>query len=279
MDATNPHALPGKCQEEQKQKMLEKRKKHSQAAWRKQNAKRQEKQNALRERRRIAGLCTYCDNATVEGYGLCYRHLQSNKNRRKSKKKHAACNDCSQPRVTGFAYCAKCLEATRRRRQGRYEESKKTGTCSLCHKHPAIRSHFCEKCKQKSTESTKRIRQERIDAGMCVYCGGHQCTNSTRYCYDCLFKQTSMSTFGTTAEAENLKKLYETSERKCAYTGFSIEIGVNANVDHIIPLSKGGANDMSNIQWVHEVANQMKWSYSEDQFLEFVAAIYHHRIA
>lgn len=57
-----------------------------------------------------------------------------------------------------------------------------------------------------------------------------------------------------------------------------LTLGRDAELDHRVPIAKGGSNGPENVQWVHSVINQMKWSYSESDFLSFVKAIYDHRL-
>jgi 5-methylcytosine-specific restriction endonuclease McrA len=53
---------------------------------------------------------------------------------------------------------------------------------------------------------------------------------------------------------------------KCAYTNIPLQIGINASLDHIVPRSKGGSNDRSNLQWIDIGINRLKLDKSDIEF-------------
>jgi 5-methylcytosine-specific restriction endonuclease McrA len=44
--------------------------------------------------------------------------------------------------------------------------------------------------------------------------------------------------------------------------------GANSQVDHIVAVTKGGNHEISNLQWTHWLANQMKFNQSEEEFVQ-----------
>ena len=72
-----------------------------------------------------------------------------------------------------------------------------------------------------------------------------------------------------------LQKLFDDAGGICPYSGRKLTLGVDAEIDHREPRSKGGSDFIENLQWVHKVVNQMKYNYSEEDFLAVVAEIYH----
>lgn len=64
----------------------------------------------------------------------------------------------------------------------------------------------------------------------------------------------------------DLNALWEANGGKCQLCGEPIDRSLkgphpmSASIDHIIPLSKGGTHEQSNLQWTHLVENQIKGS-------------------
>jgi CRISPR/Cas system Type II protein with McrA/HNH and RuvC-like nuclease domain len=54
---------------------------------------------------------------------------------------------------------------------------------------------------------------------------------------------------------------------RCAYTGTKLQFDSTTHLDHIIPVSKGGTNHPSNLQFVSSVANQAKSNLTHDEFI------------
>ena len=59
-----------------------------------------------------------------------------------------------------------------------------------------------------------------------------------------------------------------------------IDYGNMASLDHIVPRSKGGTNDVGNLQWVHWWVNFMKLDMDACEFNErfehFILTAYNH---
>lgn len=63
-----------------------------------------------------------------------------------------------------------------------------------------------------------------------------------------------------------MKALWEKQGGRCAYTGELLIPGVNASLDHKIPSTRGGTNDLENLQWVTYQVNRMKTDMLEEEF-------------
>jgi 5-methylcytosine-specific restriction endonuclease McrA len=118
-----------------------------------------------------------------------------------------------------------------------------------------------------------------LAAGLCVLCGKLPHTAGSKACQGCYLKQMSGWVFKNQRHAAELQDLWEKCGGRCAYTGLPLTLGVDAELDHIVPESRGGTHDVSNLQWIHFMVNQMKFDYPEADFLAMVAAIYRHRVA
>jgi 5-methylcytosine-specific restriction endonuclease McrA len=59
----------------------------------------------------------------------------------------------------------------------------------------------------------------------------------------------------------------------CPYTGKILSLGKDASVDHIVPKSRGGSTELSNLQWVYYQVNFMKGDMFHEEFLELIGLI------
>jgi hypothetical protein len=72
--------------------------------------------------------------------------------------------------------------------------------------------------------------------------------------------------------AEALMGKIKAQNYRCALSGVKL-IPSKAEVDHIVPLSKGGSNSIDNLQWVHKVINRMKGNMSQDDFIRLCSKV------
>ncbi len=74
---------------------------------------------------------------------------------------------------------------------------------------------------------------------------------------------------------ELLDKLKAQGHR-CALTGAPLKIGSGASIDHIVPQSRGGPDEIGNLQWVTLEANRAKQDLSTDDFVALCRAVVAH---
>lgn len=67
--------------------------------------------------------------------------------------------------------------------------------------------------------------------------------------------------------ARDLKRLLEMQGYRCALTGVRLRPD-DAELDHKIPLSRGGLNDLSNLQWITKAANRAKGTMTDGEFID-----------
>ncbi len=71
---------------------------------------------------------------------------------------------------------------------------------------------------------------------------------------------------------QEARDLLEAQEYQCALTGEGLT-PQNATIDHIVPLSKGGAHHPSNAQVVTKAANQAKGELTMSEFLSLCRSV------
>lgn len=78
---------------------------------------------------------------------------------------------------------------------------------------------------------------------------------------------------GSKRGIEILRSLWDEQRGRCAVTGEVLVPGSTASIDHIIPKSRGGSSDGSNLRWVLLRVNQIKWDMTHDEFVDVCRAV------
>ncbi len=219
-------------------------------------------------------LCEGCRiNSRREGGIYCVDCLESQRQGRDAWKKDGLCILCGLAVVPGKARCGKCLSIARKNDVKQSQKRRKSGTCVKCGVgipvHPHIRCHVCLSSKAKAA---LRLNHERRKGGICVRCC-EKAIDGNCFCEVCYFKHIAFKRTGSSSNWEFLKGLFSNQAAKCPYTGIELLIGVNAELDHRIPKSKNGTDEISNLQWVYAPVNTMKWDMNESDFLAVVFKI------
>jgi hypothetical protein len=78
--------------------------------------------------------------------------------------------------------------------------------------------------------------------------------------------------FGSAVEAgEFLANLMEQQKYRCPYSGIELVLGVNAWLDHKMPVSRFPElrGDRSNVEWLDERVNKVKNAMTPEEFIRF----------
>jgi 5-methylcytosine-specific restriction endonuclease McrA len=129
---------------------------------------------------------------------------------------------------------------------------------------------LCDSCTKSNGESKKRQNEKLKESGLCITCRQHKESNDNLRCQKCTFENSLCKLFGSKEQYSNLIKLLDEQQNKCAYSGLLLVIGINASVDHRTPKSKGGSNELDNLQWVDIRINKMKGDMTHEKFVVFL---------
>jgi hypothetical protein len=122
---------------------------------------------------------------------------------------------------------------------------------------------------------------ERLKNGKCYNCNSERLEHSNLYCEKHWFQYAAKHHLKSMKQWKELKSILENQKYKCCYTGLELIIGLNAGIDHKIPLSKNANlhQNIDNIQWVHSDINLMKRNHLENDFLNYIKLIYENRLS
>ncbi len=114
-------------------------------------------------------------------------------------------------------------------------------------------------------------------AGFCVN-GDNRPAVAGAVCEECWFRRKGWGASGRRRHSgripwQQLRDLFYVQGGKCAYTGEPLVIGVNASLDHRVPISRGGTHTIENVQWVSMRINFMKTEMTHDEFIATCARV------
>lgn len=182
------------------------------------------------------------------------------RNRRKGLQEKNHCVNC------GYAFSSdehkKCLDDKNRRDRLSIKKLKENNCCLRCE--CPFESIEHKKC----LEEVRSKRKATVKGGYCRSHPSQQLYPNLKSCLACWFANKAGNTLGSQGKFKtSIKDLIEKQNWKCTYTGELLIPGINASLDHIIPVSKGGKNKISNIQWITLQMNNMKTNMSHNEFI------------
>lgn len=151
---------------------------------------------------------------------------------------------------------------------------------------------MCRACLKKNSKKLAKYRKNRHVRGLCERCGKRRPKKNRRNCQICTeylrnkARQYDDRTFFAKRTrsgdlrysiglAKTLCSLWKEQRGKCVLTGRRLD-RYNAEVDHVVPLSKGGLNTRSNLRWLHKDVNQAKRSLSDVEFIRLCKDVIEH---
>jgi hypothetical protein len=217
--------------------------------------------------------CLDCDNGTVFGCKYCSKCLEKARIRSAARyerlKSQRLCKMCSRPMLADKGiYCENCKIV----RSETWFRRKKENICVVCGNRPKTNGLKCESCYLSCQKSTKERCNRKMSAGLCIHC--NQPLINKRLCLTHYLKFAAKFHLRTSKRWRELKELFDNQQGICPYTKKKMTLGENASIDHIIPKSRGGTLEITNLQWVYCKVNIMKSDMLKDEFIDLVKTIY-----
>jgi 5-methylcytosine-specific restriction endonuclease McrA len=145
------------------------------------------------------------------------------------------------------------------------EKAISKGLCTGCGNQVVSGKTMCDHCLTRKSERRANLANN----GMCIEGCGRSRNAKNKRCKICLLKNISKSSTGSVKSAKLLGMKLVRQKFRCPYTGIYIHIGNNASIDHIVPRSKGGTNDLENLEWVHVAVNTLKGDMDREEFVKY----------
>lgn len=168
---------------------------------------------------------------------------------------------------SGKVLCALCKEVNALQQKKRMAARKAKGCCTVCGGDAKTGKTKCQICIDNNRQSQLRRKFEFQALGLCWGCGKTAPIEGNNWCRVCILKSASKGNLKSISRWQDLADLYDAQGGVCPYLGMPITIGIDAQLDHIVARSKGGANELSNLQWVSTWANRMKHDDSHEEFI------------
>lgn len=190
------------------------------------------------------------------------------------------CRDCNKEAKENRSMCEQCLNKYRQRAKERRNELIKKGKCASCGISDSVAdNHLCENCTICRNAARIKRKEKYIKENKCIKCARLKSYVSAWHHSWCPWCQLSykFEFIGTKESAEKLiNDMLAKQNFKCALTGRCL-IKNKFHIDHIVPRSLGGTNDISNLQLLVDEANVFKTNLSMNQVIRLAIdiATYH----
>lgn len=117
----------------------------------------------------------------------------------------------------------------------------------------------------------RAIVDGRRASGACVRCGST--ASAGAHCRWCWFAMMARNALGSRSRGPDLARLWLAQGGRCAYTGRQLTPGVNASVDHVLPRSRGGSDELDNLVWTCAEVNRAKTDLTPEAFRALCAEV------
>lgn len=236
----------------------------------------------------VSRKCRYCKKLALPNIKMCEscreKKVISNRKCYKERVENGLCTNCKKKIIGSKGVrCEFCKNKLNLAKNKRFSLKKINGLCSMCNNLIVEGSRLCKNHINYYKEYYTKKRKLNIENGICQDCS-NLCVVSLdgkiigKKCEICYLKTISKTHFGNVGYWKELKFLYENNPI-CPFTGIKLQLGINTSLDHIIPKSRSGLTEISNLQWVYLYdncdINRMKGAMTNEEFLNGIKIIYY----
>lgn len=147
---------------------------------------------------------------------------------------------------------------------------KAKGLCIECSNAVSNGRLRCDECLARRSKKRTENKAKAIENNLCRECFVIPSFGQSRMCKKCFAKKISRRYFKTSAHWQELLDKFEAQSGICAYSGRPLKLSEDTELDHIVPRSRGGANEVSNVHWVLTSVNRMKRNLLESEFFALI---------
>jgi hypothetical protein len=163
------------------------------------------------------------------------------------------------------------------RQQAFYHRRKQSGLCPRCGRTRDDDCVECSRCRprtRKSAATRARLRERNAAAGLCSNSCIAPIFGRSKYCARHFVYGVAHRYGFDLKDVDALLQKLAAQGYRCYYSSRELIPGVNASLDHRVPISRGGAPDSwLNVVWCDTHVNRAKGALTEQEFRDLCSSV------